>query len=326
MTTDSPPAPPAAADSDHALVIERVFDAPRELVWRAWTEPAHVARWWGPRGFTTRVEALDLRPGGRSHYVMIGPDGAEYPASGTFREVVAPERIVTTDEFGDGYEEANPDLPQGMILTCLFDEIDGGARTRVTLHVSHPTEEDRRKHEEMGVVAGWGSSLDCLDDHLAALLATGDATREIVVSRRFEAPRQRVWDVWTDPQHVSRWWGPRGFSTTTHAWDLSPDGVWRFTMHGPDGTDYENRVVFREVEPPARLAYDHLGDGETADVHFRAEVTFADQAGDTRVTLRMDFGTPEMRAHVEEFGAVEGAHDTLARFGELLENQGGGAG
>jgi len=322
MTTGNPPARPADVDSDHALVIERIFDAPRELVWRAWTEPEHVARWWGPRGFTTRVEELDLHPGGRSHYVMVGPDGTEYPASGVFREVVPPERIVTTDEFGDGYEEDNPDLPQGMILTCLFEEVDGGRRTRLTLRISHPTEEDRRKHEEMGVVAGWGSSFDCLDDHLAALTATGDATREIVVSRRFEAPRDLVWRVWTDPEQVTRWWGPRGFSTTTHAWDLSPDGTWRFTMHGPDGTDYENRVVFRRVEPPARLAYDHTGVGGNNDVAFRAEVTFVEEAGGTRVTLRMLFSTPEIRAHVEEFGAVEGAHDTLARFGELLEEIG----
>jgi uncharacterized protein YndB with AHSA1/START domain len=326
MTTGSPPVRPADADSDHALVIERTFDAPRALVWRAWTEPEHVARWWGPRGFTTRVEALDLRTGGRSHYVMIGPDGAEYPASGTFREVVPGEKIVTTDEFGDGNEPPNPDLPQGMILTCLFEELDGGARTRLTLHISHPTAEDRRKHEEMGVVAGWGSSLDCLEDHLAALEATRDASREIVVSRRFEAPRERVWSLWTDPEHVSRWWGPRGFTTTTHEWDLSPDGSWLFTMHGPDGTDYANRVDFREIEPPSRLAYDHMGDGENNDVHFKAEVRFAAEAGGTRVTMRMDFGTPQMRAHVEEFGAVEGGVQTLERFGELLQEQDGGEG
>jgi len=323
MTTSSPPARPAEMDSDCALVIERIFDAPRGLVWRAFTTPEHVARWWGPRGFTTRVEELDLSPGGRTLYVMVGPDGTEYPASGVFLEIEPPRRIVSTDEFGDGYEAAHPDLPQGMVITYLFDEVgDGGEKTRLTLRITHPTAEDRRKHEEMGVVAGWGSSFDCLDDHLAALAATGDAEREIVVSRRFEAPRERVWRVWTDPVHVSRWWGPRGFTTTTHAWDLSPAGVWRFTMHGPDGTDYENRVVFRQIEPPARLVYDHMGDGETADVHFKAEVRFVEEAGGTRVTMRMDFGSPEMRAHVEEFGAVEGGHDTLARFAELLEELG----
>jgi len=150
------------------LVISHVFDAPRELVWSAWTDAEQVAQWWGPRGFTTTVEELDLRPGGRSRYVMHGPDGADYPGKGTFIEIVPCERIVTTDEFGDGYEEETSlELPEGMILTILFDDL--GGKTRLTVRIMHPTVEDRRRHEEMGVVSGWRSTLDCLDEHLAKL-------------------------------------------------------------------------------------------------------------------------------------------------------------
>src|SRR5262245_47165811 len=94
------------------IVITREFDAPRELVWKAWTEPARIAQWWGPRGFTTTVTAMDLRVGGRWRYVMHGPDGAQYPVCGVFREVVPPERIVTTDEFDEGWQPPQPmDLP-----------------------------------------------------------------------------------------------------------------------------------------------------------------------------------------------------------------------
>lgn len=153
---------------DRTIVITRVFNAPRDLVWRVWTEPAHIAQWWGPKGFTTRVEEMDLRPGGQSRYVMVGPDGTEYPAEGVFREVVPPERIVTTDEFGEDYEQASGiDLPQGMVLTATFEAL--GDKTRLTLHIAHPTAEDKRKHEEMGVVAGWNSSFDCMDEYLATL-------------------------------------------------------------------------------------------------------------------------------------------------------------
>src|SRR5262245_63539620 len=95
---------PSADASDREIVITRVFDAPRDLVWKVWTQPEHVARWWGPRGFTTTVTELDLRVGGRSRYVMKGPDGAEYPVCGVFREIVPFERIVTTDEFGEGFK------------------------------------------------------------------------------------------------------------------------------------------------------------------------------------------------------------------------------
>jgi uncharacterized protein YndB with AHSA1/START domain len=149
--------------TDREIVITREFDAPRELVWAAWHEAKHVERWWGPKGFTTRVTELDLRPGGRTRYVMAGPDGTEYPVGGVFREVVVPERIVTTDEW----EDDDPNLPQGIVLTIVFEDL--GGRTRVTLRIVHPTEEEKRKHEEMGVVAGWHSSFDCLDEYLEEL-------------------------------------------------------------------------------------------------------------------------------------------------------------
>src|SRR5690606_26636962 len=155
------------SDQETQLLITRVFNAPRERVWEAWTDPKHVAAWWGPRGFTTKVTELDLRPGGRSRYVMIGPDGKEYPAVGVIQEIVPYERIVTTDDFEEGHDYGMDDLPQGIILTCLFEELEGApGKTRLTLRIQHPDAETRRKHEKMGVVGGWNSSLDCLEEHL----------------------------------------------------------------------------------------------------------------------------------------------------------------
>ena len=158
-----------SAQSDREIVITRVFDAPRKLVFEAWTDPKHVAQWWGPKGFTTRVTQLDLRPGGKWRYVMIGPDGTEYPATGTFREIIPPERIVTSDEFDEGFEKVmNADLPRGMVMTAIFEDLAG--KTKLTLRIMHESVADRRKHEEMGVVAGWNSSLECLDEYLAKMV------------------------------------------------------------------------------------------------------------------------------------------------------------
>jgi len=171
-TTDRP----AGESSERELVVTRVFDAPRELVFRAWTDPKHVAQWWGPQGFTAKVPELDLRPGGRWRYIMIGPDGTEYPVKGVFREVVPFERIVTTDEFDEGFQHpVATDLPSGIVMTCFFEDL--GGKTRLTLRIMHSTAEDRRKHEAMGVVAGWNSSFECLDDHLARLVADGSTDR-----------------------------------------------------------------------------------------------------------------------------------------------------
>ncbi len=162
MTTrNSLPTEPAEME----IVTTRVFDAPRELLWKTWTEAEHVSQWFGPRDFTTRVTELDFRPGGRWRYVMIGPDGTEYPSKGVFREIIPLERIVTTDEFDEGFEPPEAtDLPSGIVVTVLFDDL--GDKTKLTLRIMHPTVEDRRKHEEMGVVGGWNSSLDCLEEYL----------------------------------------------------------------------------------------------------------------------------------------------------------------
>jgi uncharacterized protein YndB with AHSA1/START domain/ketosteroid isomerase-like protein len=154
--------------ADREIVITREFAAPRDLVWKVWTQPEHIAKWWGPRGFTTTVTAMDLRTGGKWRYVMHGPDGAEYPVHGVFREVVPPERIVTTDEFDEGWKPPHPiDLPQGIVATAVFDAL--GQKTRLTMTIAHATVEDKKKHEAMGVVGGWNSSFDCMDDYLAAL-------------------------------------------------------------------------------------------------------------------------------------------------------------
>jgi uncharacterized protein YndB with AHSA1/START domain len=155
---------------NHEIVVTRVLEAPRERVWQAWTRAEQVARWWGPEGFRTRVEQLDLRPRGRWRYVMIGPDGAEYPSEGVFTEVVAGERIVSTDDFADDFasaEIAKDDLPRGMVVTTRFE--DHGSGTQLSVRMAHPSADDREKHEKMGVVEGWHSMIDCLAEHLRGI-------------------------------------------------------------------------------------------------------------------------------------------------------------
>jgi uncharacterized protein YndB with AHSA1/START domain len=122
----------------------------------------------GPKGFTTRVVEMDFRPLGQWRYLMVAPDGTEYPAKGVFREIIPLERIVTSDEFEEGIEKVlDADCPRGMILTILFENLEGG--TRLTIQIVHQSADDRRRHEEMGVVVGWNSSLNCLDEYLAML-------------------------------------------------------------------------------------------------------------------------------------------------------------
>lgn len=138
--------------------------------------------------------------------------------------------------------------------------------------------------------------------------------REIVATRVFKAPRELVFRMWTEPEHVARWWGPNGFTTTIHEMDVRPRGVWRFVMHGPDGRDYQNKIVYVEVTPPERLVYDHVSGPK-----FHVTVSFAEQGEQTKVTVRMLFDTAAQRDYtVREFGAVEGLHQTLGRLAAYL--------
>lgn len=151
--------------SEKHLVITRIFNAPKEQVWQAWIDPGQIEKWFGPEGFSTRVEAQDLSEGGRWRYVMIGPDGEEYPSVGEYKEIIPYEKIVSTDEFGEDFEPQGPsELPQDMVTTTLFAEQDG--QTKLTIIISHPSVEDRIKHEEMGVIPGWGTTLDKLEKFL----------------------------------------------------------------------------------------------------------------------------------------------------------------
>ena len=148
--------------------------------------------------------------------------------------------------------------------------------------------------------------------------ATATSGREIVVSREFDAPRQLVFEAWTDPEQVVQWWGPHGFTTTIHEMDVRPGGVWRFVMHGPDGTDYDNKVVFVEVAGPERLVYDHGPGDESDSPQFRVTVTFEEEGGKTRLTLRLVFASPAERDSAVEFGALEGGNQTLERLAKHL--------
>ncbi len=143
--------------------------------------------------------------------------------------------------------------------------------------------------------------------------------REIAAVRVFDAPRELVWKVWTDPEHVVRWWGPDGFTTTTHSMDVKPGGVWRFVMHGPDGRDYQNKITYLEVVKPERLVYQHGGDQDVDPVNFEVTVTFKEQGGKTRLDMRMVFPSAKARTHViETHGAFEGLKQHLGRLEEYL--------
>jgi uncharacterized protein YndB with AHSA1/START domain len=145
--------------------------------------------------------------------------------------------------------------------------------------------------------------------------------REVVITRVIDAPRELVWEAWTNPKHADKWWGPNGFVNTTESMDLRVGGEWKYMMVGPDGTRYPNHMVYKEVTPPSKLVADH-GDGER--VWFEVSVTFQ-EAGSvkkqaTLVTLRQLFPSKEIRDEVvEKSGAIEGGKQHFAKLEAYLK-------
>jgi uncharacterized protein YndB with AHSA1/START domain len=148
--------------------------------------------------------------------------------------------------------------------------------------------------------------------------ATATRDREIVTTRTIEGPRRLVFEAYTDAKHLAQWWGPNGFTTTTRSFEFRPGGVWDFIMHGPDGTDYPNRIEWREIVPPERIEYIH-GESEDDPNVFSSTVTLVDRGNTTDITLRAVFRTKQQRDKVvEQFGAIEGAKQTLGRLAAYI--------
>lgn len=160
MTPDANPA------EDRVLVVTRVLKAPRTVVWTMFSDPYHLAQWWGPKDFTNPVCELDFRVGGHWHHVMRGPDGREYPADSEFIEIVPPERIVYRNAPGKGEVwEGNP--PPSFVRTLTFTEIDGG--TLLTLRAEFDTADDMQRAMRRGFKEGTEESYDRLEARLEAL-------------------------------------------------------------------------------------------------------------------------------------------------------------
>jgi uncharacterized protein YndB with AHSA1/START domain len=312
---------PASAHDE--FFITRVFDATPGLVFDAWTDPKHLAQWWGPHAFTNPICEMDLRPGGAYRIVMRSPDGVDYPIKGVFREIVRPSRIVMTQDVSEHpaqwHDLVNPNRPKGdnnpageLLTTVTFEDL--GGKTRLTVRTKFKSTAIRDAMLKMGMTDGWSQSLERLRDLLSTSVT---ADREIRMMRIFDAPRELVFQMWTDPNHIIQWWGPNGFTTTIHEMDLRPGGDWRFIMHGPDGTDYQNENVFREIAKPRRLVFDHVN----APRH-QMSVTFTDWEGKTRVDVHMLFeSAPELEKVQKQYRAGEGLQQTLGRLQEHLAKE-----
>ena len=267
--------------SERTVVTTRVFDAPREVVFKAWTDPQQLAQWFPPKDFTGDCE-VDPRPGGVFRVDMKGPDGVLFPGKGVFREVVPNERLVFTF--------AGPEkVPPPVLVTVLLEDQNG--KTKLTIQQTTETVADYEALLKLGVREGLGQSFEKLDE-LLRRVATGSTVsvkgRILTLSRVFDAPRELVWTAYTDPKHIVKWMFARDWESPFAETDVRAGGKFRIGMrpadHSSEGFVFEG--AYREVVRPERLVQ-AIADGRVMTA------TFADMQGKTKLTLTVEMAESE---------------------------------
>ena len=332
----------ASNDAPDELVIEYTFDAPRELVWKAWTEPERLMHWWGPQDLTPgdarlNIARLDFRPGGVFHYSLQSPDGSLVWGKFVYREIAAPKRIVFVSSFTD--EAGNPTRhPQNPawpleVINTLTLSVQEGQTTLILRQSLHAGEADRKAFTDAHEATR--QDFRSAFDRLAAFLAQGSSLSEenqpaktqftaepgkqtIVITRLFDAPRRNVFQAYTDPNLLPYWWGPEGLATTVDRMEVRPGGGWRFVQRAADGSEHAFHGVYHDVVAPQRLVYTFEFEGAPDHVLLET-VTFEEQDGQTRETDQLVFQSVEDRDAMLQSGMQAGATETMERFAELLK-------
>jgi len=285
------------------LHLTRVYRAPRSLVWKVWTDPEHVARWWGPRGFTLTHHSKDLRVGGSWVYTMHGPDGVDYPNCTRYFEVIEGEKMVY-DHGSDG--ESKPLFR----VTVTFRDVPEG--TQMDMTMAFESTEVARTTGEFIRRAGGNSTWDRLAEYLDHQT---EGTDSFVIQRSFAAPRDLLFKLWTQPEHLANWLPPVGATMEYLEVDIRPGGAAFYRMDHPGGKLY-GKVDYHEIQPPERLTYTQMfcdenkGPGRHPMLpvfpdKLHTTVTFAQEGPDqTRVTLNWRVGADTTPAELAAFLAA----------------------
>ena len=311
----------AVSEQTKDLVIERIFDAPREQVWRAWTDPELFMRWWGPSTFTSPTCRMDVRPGGRYVWSMRDPDGNDYYSAGTFLEVVPPERLVYTDSFADKDGNIIPPSTYGMSdafpteLTVTVTLEDLGKQTKMRTTFSGMPEGPEK---EM-TAAGFNESLDKLTNAVTkqVRLAIDREKLQITIVRDFDAPQALVWRALTEPALLAQWWGQPGSPMSVDKHELRLGGEWRFVERDAAGNEYGFRGIFRAIEPPGRIVQTFEYEPMAGHVILET-LTLTEHDGRTTLTAIEQFDTIEDLEGMYQSGMEDGTEKSYNQLAALL--------
>ncbi len=232
----------AARNKSATIALTRVYDAPLQSVWEAWTIPEEVAQWWGPRGFTITTHSHDLRTGGHWHYTMHGPDGTDYENTTQYLEVVPGQRMV----YDHGGHKDRPPL---FRVHALFTERNG--RTQVDMSMTFATPEVAEQTRGFIRKAGGESTWD----RLAEYLGDQGGKEQFFITRSFDAGIERVYEMWSDPEHLSKWLPPTGATMRFVRMEPRVGGTSLYAMTMADGQTMHGLIQYVALDKPGLIAY-----------------------------------------------------------------------
>jgi uncharacterized protein YndB with AHSA1/START domain len=296
----------AAKNKSNEIRITRIYDAPVELVWDAWTDPEQVAQWWGPRGFTLTTHSKDLRPGGHWHYTMHGPDGTDYPNKTVYFEVEEHAKLV----YDHGGSDDRPPL---FRVTVLFADI--GGKTKMDMTMTLPTPEAAEETRKFIKQAGGDSTWDRLAEYLEK---ESSGKERFVINRSFDAPLELMFEVWTNPDHFAKWLAPAGFEMQFIRADIKTGGSNFYLMTNNKDVKMYGRVEYLDIRRPDRLVYTQQFCDEKENISrhpmsptwpetMLTTVEFAEEGPDrTRVTVTWEPHGAVTREELDTFIAARG--------------------
>lgn len=233
----------AEKNKSNELKLTRVYDFPVKAVWDAWTDPAHAAKWWGPRGFTLTTHSKDLRAGGTWRYTMHGPDGTDYPNVTKYYEVEKYSRLVYDHGGAD-------DRPPMFRVTVTFVEQKGKTKMEMTMAFasSEIAEETRKFIKKAGGDSTWDRLAEYLEEET-------NGKKKFVINRAFDTSVEKMYEMWTNPEHFSRWLPPVGFTMKFLRADIRAGGSMFFCMSNGEGHKMYGRAEYLKIERPHHIVY-----------------------------------------------------------------------
>ncbi len=232
----------SAANPPYEIKIVRLYDAPVDAVWEAWSDPAQLAQWWGPRGFSITTYKKETKTGGTWHYTMHGPDGAKWETVTKYLEVVPRKKLV----YDHGGNDERPPL---FRVTVLFSE--EGKKTKMDMTMTVPSAEALAQTRQIIKQARGNSTWDRLAEHLEKQIS---GTDKFVIAQAFDAPIGLMFDVWTSPKHLAQWLPPAGFTMNFIECDIRPGGS-SFYWMGNGSMKMYGIAHYLTIDRPHRLVY-----------------------------------------------------------------------